>query len=357
MNAARLSRLVGLLPGGGRSSLILSSPAHLYYLLEVWLEPQERFQALLVSAEGAPRLFLNELFSPAAPQGVEVIYHRDGSDPLAALVAALPGGQLGVDGTWPARFLIPLLERRPGLELWNASSLIDGLMMQKEAGEIDAIRRAANVADRVVEELSRQIRDGVSETGLARRVEELCVELGGQGASFAPIVAFGEHCGNPHHEPTGRVLAPGDAVLIDMGVRLERYCSDITRTFFWRQIPEGGEAVYRAVLEANRAGIRAVKPGVRLCDVDGAARTVIERAGYGAAFTHRTGHGIGVGVHEPPSVDALAQAPALPGMVFSVEPGIYLPGCFGVRVEDLVAVRDGGAEVLSGYPRRMRILP
>ena len=171
------------------------------------------------------------------------------------------------------------------------------------------------------------------------------------------IVAYGKYCAIPHHGPSKEVfLQPGDNVLFDIGKNLDGYYSDMTRTVCYKSATDLQRKIYDLVLEANMAAIAAVKPGVRACDVDAAARNVIAKAGYGEYFTHRTGHNIGIEVHEWPDISSTNEMPLVPGMCFSIEPGIYLPDSVGVRIEDLVIVTENGCEVLNHYTKDFQIV-
>ena len=200
------------------------------------------------------------------------------------------------------------------------------------------------------------VHEGATEQEIAGKLEDIYRELGAQGHSFTPIVSFGANAADPHHEPDGTVLKEGDVVLFDVGCRQDEYCADMTRTFFFGEPDEEQRRVYEIVRQANEAGRAAVHPGARFCDIDGAARKVIEDAGYGPYFTHRLGHQIGLDVHEPGDVSSVNEACVQQGMCFSIEPGIYLPGRFGVRIEDLVIVTENGCEVLNAYPRELETL-
>ena len=180
--------------------------------------------------------------------------------------------------------------------------------------------------------------------------------LGAQGHSFSPIVSFGDHAADPHHEPDDTPFVPGDMVLFDVGCKRDWYCSDMTRTFFSAEPTEHQRAVYDAVRRANEEAEKIVRPGVTFAEIDLTARRVIEDAGWGPAFTHRLGHQIGLVDHEPGDVSSTHDEPVRPGQCFSIEPGIYLPGDMGVRIEDLVIVTEDGCEVLNSYPKGIAIL-
>ena len=218
------------------------------------------------------------------------------------------------------------------------------------------MRTASRTNDAAMARFRKLVRLGVTEAEVAGQLETIYRELGAQGHSFAPIVSFGANAADPHHEPDATPLRKGDVVLFDVGCRQGEYCSDMTRTFFWNEPTTRQREVYECVRRANAAARALVAPGVRFRDIDAAARTIIEDAGYGPYFTHRLGHQIGLDVHEPGDVSAVHDEPVKPGMVFSIEPGIYLPGEFGVRIEDLVLVTETGREVLNRYPREIEVL-
>ena len=200
------------------------------------------------------------------------------------------------------------------------------------------------------------VHEGVTEREIADQMLGLYRKHGCEGFSFSPIASFGANAGDPHHEPDDTVLKRGDVVLFDIGGRRCNYCSDMTRTFFWGEPDEETARIYDIVRRANEAAEALIAPGVRMCDLDRAARDVIEDAGYGKYFTHRLGHSIGLQDHEPGDVSSVHEAPVEVGMCFSIEPGIYLPGEFGVRIEDLVIVTEDGCEDITGSPKNLIIV-
>ena len=218
------------------------------------------------------------------------------------------------------------------------------------------MRAASATNDAAMGWLAEQLRPGVTELQIADGLLGEYRRLGAQDHSFAPIVSFGSHAADPHHEPDGTPLAPGDMVLFDVGCKQDWYCSDMTRTFFTAEPTDHQRAVYDTVLRANEAAEKIVRPGVTFAEIDRAARQVIEDAGWGEAFTHRLGHQIGLVDHEPGDVSATHDEPVRPGQCFSIEPGIYLPGDLGVRIEDLVIVTETGCEVLNHYPKSLTVL-
>ena len=229
------------------------------------------------------------------------------------------------------------------------SAPLDDARLIKDEEELALMRVSSqkNVED--CTRIAAALREGVSEKDIQSLYNEIALELGAAGPSFTPLVCFGPNGAEPHHDSDGTRLKPGDTVIMDVGLLWKHYCSDMTRTVQFGPVSDEQKRVFDIVKRANRAGIAACRPGVRMKDIDRAARSVIEDAGYGPWFTHRTGHGIGLDEHEFPDVSSVSEVVARPGMIFSVEPGIYLPGRFGVRVEDLVAITEDGCEVLTRY--------
>ena len=242
----------------------------------------------------------------------------------------------------------PLLTLAGRATCLPAAGVLAPLRASKDADELSALGKAAANADRVMAEAAATLRPGMSEREAARFILERFEAMGDHDAWA--IVAAGPNTAFPHHMPSDRRLAEGEPVMLDLGAFHQAYGSDITRTFWLGTPPSEFERVYEIVNAARAAGIAAVRAGVPAAAVDAAARGVIERTGYGPMFVHRTGHGVGLEIHEPPYLVAGNQAPLSAGMVHSVEPGIYLPGRFGVRLEDLVVVEAGGARRLNDAP-------
>lgn len=237
-----------------------------------------------------------------------------------------------------------------------APGLLSKLRVIKDADEVARIRRAGKLAADAFRAMLRRIRPGMTELELAARLEYEMKLRGASGPSFATIVAEGPNASLPHAQPGRRVVKSGSTILFDWGAVLDHYCSDLTRVVFVDRIPPRIRKIYDIVLQAQEAGIRAVRPGQKLKAVDAAARKVITKAGYGKRFGHGLGHGLGLDVHEPPSVNRIATGCLEAGMVITVEPGIYLPGIGGVRIEDDVVVTKDGCEVLSKLSREITSL-
>lgn len=337
----------------GMSSLIISDPMSIYYLSDIYIEPGERMLALLIKPDKV-KLYVNALFPVEKQQGLEICVLNDGLEPTIELSNDV-SGVVGVDKNWPSRFLLALMDRT-NIKPIIGSPAVDICRMHKDALEMDEMRKASLGNDRVMERSILELREGMSEREFAAVMSRIYEEEGMPRVAFEPLICFGENGAYPHHETGDDHLKPGDSVIIDTGHRWGMYCSDMTRTVFFKSCTEEQRRVYEIVDRANRAAESIARPGVPLSKIDAAARDVITAAGYGEFFTHRTGHGIGIDVHEPPDVAASNSQLAEPGMVFSVEPGIYLPGKFGVRIEDLVAITEDGCEVLNHHTHDLMII-
>ena len=276
---------------------------------------------------------------------------------MFVVAAALDSREpLGVDKNLPARFLLPLIERGAAGGFVNASLAIDRARAVKDEQERALMRRASQLNDMALEQLRPWITAGVSELELAERLTKLYRELGADGTSFDPLVAFGANAASGHHWPDDTRLQPGDVVLIDAGCIYKGYCSDMTRTYVYQRATDRQRQVYEVVRRANEAAEQAVRPGVPLRELDQIARDIITEAGFGPQFTHRLGHFIGLEDHEFGDVSASAADAAAPGNVFSIEPGVYLAGELGVRIEDLVLVTETGCEILNALPKELEII-
>jgi len=357
IHRARMARVMANMEELGLTQLLVTDPASIAWVAGWSTEPGERFMALVLRAGHEPVLVLNDLFPTPADLGFEVLGYRDTDDPLAVVEQLLDhGATLGCDKNMAARFVLPLVERGAAGAFVLGSAALDKARSVKDARELELMRRASAINDEAMAWLRAQVREGVTEVEIATGLLDEYKRLGAQGFSFPPIVSFGAHAADPHHEPDDTPLRPGDVVLFDVGCVLDGYCSDMTRTFFFKSVTEEQRTVYELVRRANEAAAALVAPGVRFCDIDGAARGVIEEAGYGREFTHRLGHQIGTCVHEPGDVSAVNADRVQPGMVFSDEPGVYLAGRWGVRIEDLVAVTEDGHEVLNRFPKDLEVL-
>ena len=339
------------------AQLLVNDPWSIYYLTGFYADMFERFSGVLLASDSEPVILINALHQLPAYDNARVVYHTDTDDIIAVIASELdPSRPLGVDAVMRSGFLLPLIERNAAPAFFLGSDAVTAARTFKDARERDLMRRSSAANDAVMAEAASLIHEGVTEREVADRMLDLYRAHGCDAFSFPPIVSFGANAADPHHEPDGTVLQKGDVVLFDIGGRYENYCSDMTRTFFWGEPDEESARIHDVVRRANEAAEALVRPGVRFCDLDRAARSVIEDAGYGPYFTHRLGHSIGLQDHEPGDVSSVNTDAVQPGMTFSIEPGIYLPGRTGVRIEDLVLVTEDGCEVLNAYPKEAQRL-
>ena len=349
LNKARVDRVIARMRHEEIPVVFISDPESVFYLTGRWIGPGERMLVLMIRDDGRVTLVANRLFAQKGEPGMDLVQYDDTDDCVAVLSGCVEPSirTVGVDKRWPSLFLLRFMALRPEIRCVLGSGPVDTARMLKDDDELQAMRRSSRLNDEVLRELIASLREGETETEVAARYVSIARAKGASGYSFTPLICFGPNGAEPHHEPDGTRLKKGDAVICDVGLDLESAMSDMTRTVFFGEPTDKMRAVYEIVRKANLAGKAAVRPGVPLRDIDRAARAVIEEAGFGPYFIHRTGHGIGISVHEPPDVSATSDAVAAPGMIFSIEPGIYLPGEFGVRIEDLVAVTPDGCEVLN----------
>lgn len=353
----RMKALIERLQTEKMDHLLISDPASIAYLTGKMIYPGERMLVLCVSATAAPAFFLNRLFNVPEDFGFAKYWFSDTDDYISLLATYLKGSQLiGVDKTWPARFLLPLQKQMLETIFVNGSYTIDEIRMVKSAEEKTLMRKASEINDAAMADMIGSFTEGTTEIAMSEKLLTYYAKHGGEGFSFSPIVGYGPNGADGHHGCDHTPLKKGDSIVIDMGCMYQGYCSDMTRTVFFQEVSEKQKEVYELVLAANLAAEAIIKPGVRLCDIDKAARDVIEKAGYGPNFNHRTGHFIGREVHEHGDVSANFEMPVKPGMIFSIEPGIYLEGEFGVRIEDLVLVTEDGCEILNHFPKDLIVI-
>ena len=358
MNTEKLDKVLSVMQDSGVSQLLISDPAVIYYLTGVSIQPGERMLVLVLRVDGNHRFFINDLFHQTRDLGAPITYYNDTQDGVALVAKALiPGETVAVDKNWPARFLLRLQELHTG-KCVNSSSIVDGVRAIKTPEEQEKMRIASRLNDQVMDRIIRALPEDHTETELADLLLQYYLDAGCSGYSFEPITAFAGNAADPHHVTDGSRGKRGDCVVLDIGGRKDDYCSDMTRTVFLGEVSNRQREIYEIVKEANLRGIAAAKPGARMCDVDKAARDYITEKGLGKYFTHRTGHSIGLEVHEAGDVSAVNEAVIRPGQCFSVEPGIYIPEeGIGVRIEDLVLITEDGCEVLNHYPKDLTVVP
>jgi Xaa-Pro dipeptidase len=367
MLKSRLSRLDQLMASTKIDAIVLNPGPSLVYLTGLHFHLMERPTVFVYQRGESPLLILPELES-AKLAGIEISLsvHTFGDDPSTwqgvfdQALSKWKNNRLNV-GVEPNRLRFLELEylhkAAPGANFVSGDSIVSVLRSQKDAHEIECMRKAVQIAQKALLATLPYIKPGVTEQALA---SELIIQLYKAGSSpelpFMPIIASGPNSANPHAVPTSRKLQKGDFLVIDWGAAYDDYCSDLTRTFAMGEPAPELLEIYNAVQAANAAGRAAGKPGLPAGAVDDVTRRVINQAGFGSYFTHRTGHGLGMEAHEQPYMFAGNPLELAAGMTYTVEPGIYLPGKGGVRIEDNIAVTETGCESLSDMPRDLKIL-
>jgi Xaa-Pro dipeptidase len=357
MNSYRLGKVLELMKLKNIPQLIVSDPASIFYLTGKWIHPGERLLALYLNINGNNKLFINELFPLKEDIGADKIWFNDTDDGVFLISKYVDKNlPVGIDKNWPAKFLLRLMELKGGSAFLNGSEILDRIRMRKDDREKDYMREASRLNDIAMGKLIKLISEKNTEKDMEKFLYDIYENLGADGFSFDPIIAYGINGSDPHHESDSSILKPGEAITMDIGCVKNSYCSDMTRTVFYKYVPDDSRNVYDVVLEANKRGIAAVKPGARFCDIDAAAREYIESQGYGKYFTHRTGHSIGIECHDLGDVSSTNIDRVKSGMIFSIEPGIYIPNRIGIRIEDLVLVTESGCEVLNKYDKDLTVV-
>ena len=359
MNAMpRLAALRARMADDGHAAVLVTGVSNLAYITGFEGVIDEGINAAcLVTAEGA-RFYTDHRYTEAAGAAAEgtpweIRAQREELYPeLCSDADDLGIPSLLVESSMPhARYT--LIEERFTGEVRAAEGYVEALREVKEPAEVERIARAAAIADRAFDHLCGFIAPGRTEAEIAVELEFFMRRDGSEHMPFAPIVAAGENGARPHAIPGSRAVHSGDLIVLDFGARAGGYCSDMTRTVAVGTAPEKLRRVYDAVLEANEAGLAAVCAGMGCREVDAAARAVLEQRGWGEHFTHGLGHGVGLNVHERPTVGRRSDETLRAGAVVTVEPGVYVAGLGGVRIEDLVVVTDGGHRRLTNAPKEL----
>jgi Xaa-Pro dipeptidase len=362
----RLVRLQAELQTRDIDCLALIPGTNLRYMSGLEFHLMERPIVGFFPAEGQPVFALPALersrFERHVPYAAQIFGYADGDDPADAVrgaVMALPEVRcIAVEHLGMRVLELRLVQRHvPTALMVNADPVMDVLRLVKGPDEIEHLRAAIAISERALDQVIGTVRPGMTEREIANQLLIAQLELGGGPAPFEPIVQVGANAADPHGTPGEQEVRAGEVLLIDFGTTHEGYASDITRTFMVGGPPdERAREVYEAVRAANAAGREAAGPGVPCQEVDRATRAVIEAAGLGEHFIHRTGHGLGMGAHEGPSVDKSNRTPLEAGNVITIEPGVYIPGEMGVRIEDDVLITEDSAVSLTGYERDFQII-
>jgi Xaa-Pro dipeptidase len=363
----RLARLQDVMQEKGLDSLVLLPGPSLYYLTGLSFHLMERPTICIISTRNRPLFITPELERTkveASPLDLEIIdYGEDHASRLAAFNAAaegrrLAGTRIGMEPLVMRAYELRLLEGAiPGAKFVPADDIISALRLIKDENELSSMQKAVEIAEASLRATISRVELGISEREVASELVAQLLRSGSEAElPFGPIVASGPNSAIVHATPTDRKLEPGDFLMIDFGARVKGYVSDITRTFALGEIDAEMKRVYAVVKDANAAGVNSVAPGVQCAEVDQITRKVIEDAGYGAYFIHRTGHGIGLEAHEGPYISGDNSQSLSIGMTFTVEPALYIPGKGGVRIEDNVVVTPEGARSLTTFPRELEVI-
>lgn len=356
--ASRIKQAEKLLEEHSIDAVIATSTSNFFYFTDTWIEAHEQLLAIVIRKTGQPFVIAPKMHEEdLADSGLETLFWNDGEDALSLLVKSLPEtGTISVDNVWPSQNLVSLMRHRPQLSFVESTKTLGRLRLKKDPHELNLLREAGAAADRVMEQIIGKVKPGMLEMELAEELRHLWTKEGVYDLSFAPIIGAGPHGALPHHQTSQTAIKPRDVVVIDMGGIGNHYCSDVTRTIVVGEASPKAREVYEVVRRAQEVGAQAVKPGVPIGHIDRVTRGEIDKAGYGNYFIHRTGHGLGIDVHEEPFVHGGNQQLIEPGMVFSIEPGIYLPGEFGVRIEDIVIATETGCESLNRFRKDLLVV-
>ena len=365
LHAERIQRLSQELKSAGLDAIYMGPSTDVEYVADLRLFDDERVKGLMVSAKGecfamVPLLY-NEEMREALGTTVKYKVWADHEGFVGAFKSGceelgIVGGKIAFNDGVRAVNLIDM-KSAVNFEFVNGAETLSPLRSVKDETELSYLRKASEIADKTMEGISKFIRSGIKEAAIHEKLAELFEENGAEGFSFSPIVASGPGGSMPHYTGRDRVLREGDFVIVDTGCRYKGYCSDTSRTFCIGEPGEEQRKIYDIVFRAQEAGEAAVKAGATGQDVDRAARKIIADAGYGEYFLNRLGHGVGIAIHESPYIIEGNDVPLRPGNVFSIEPGIYIAGKYGVRIENLVAVRpDGTGEPLNHFTKELIVI-
>lgn len=362
--STRIERLRSSIKASGLDALVVNPGPSLLYLTGLHFHLMERPVVAIFPVMGTPAIVFPELEASKLDAAEFEILPFPYTEDLktwneafgrAAQRVQLNGARVGVEPRSLRVLELRFLEEAaPGAEFISDESTISALRARKDRAELALMREATRIAQVALQETLPSIREGVTERAVAAELTAQMLRAGSDSElPFPPIIAFGPNSANPHAVPTDRKLARGELVLVDWGAGMDGYFSDLTRVFTLGEPDPELDRVARIVEQANRAGFAVAKPGVQAGEVDKAARSVIEEAGYGEYFIHRTGHGLGLEDHEEPYIRGDNEVILEPGMTFTIEPGIYLKGRGGVRIEDDVVITENGAESLSDADRSL----
>lgn len=355
LNGRYVKKLCTLMKKSDMDAMMIGPSDDLQFLMEYSPQADERFQAMFLLADEryfyiSPELTYEEI-SEKLEEGADIHTWGDHEGFVNNTVKAMRkyGLEKKTIGINNGIIAIRLLDIRDSIEVKfvNGHEIMENLRIMKDANEIKKLRKAAKLADEVMMETINYIKPRLTEKDIKEKIKELFMRKGADGLSFEPIIASGKNSSKPHYNEDSRVIQENDIIILDLGCKYKGLCSDISRTVFVGGITDEQRKIYNIVKESNIAAENFAKKGVKSKDVDKAARDIIDKAGYGKNFINRTGHGIGFSVHEAPDIKGGSDQVLDTGMAFSIEPGIYIPNKFGIRIEDIVVISENGPEILN----------
>lgn len=362
---SKINQISTYLKEHNMDAAFITTPDNVFYITGFRSNPHERLLGVVLFQDAEPVLICPQMEAPdarAAGWAYHIVGHQDTDNPWQLLKESIDekGIQISQLAIEKSHVTVERLESlKENFQQASFTRLDDQLNMMrvvKDAEELTILRQAAEYADYAIEVGVSEIAEGKTELEILAAIELALKKKGITHMSFDTMVLSGPKTASPHGKPGERKIQQGDFILFDLGVIYKGYCSDITRTVAFGEPSEAQKDVYETVRKAEQDAVDAVKPGVRAMDLDKIARDVISEAGYGEFFTHRLGHGLGISVHEYPSVTGNNEMALMEGMVFTIEPGIYHPEITGVRIEDDVVVTKDGVEVLTKYPKELIII-
>lgn len=365
MQKQRIEQLQQWLMEEEINTAIITSSENVFYFSNFFSDPHERLLAIVFTQKNDPFLICPLMEVEQAKQGgfpYTIIGYRDTENPWEIVTKEVQKRtdrleRIAVEKTHMniERYEI-LLAAFPNAKFIAAEEKLQQLRLIKDEKELEYLRKAAELADFAIQVGIHELKEGITELEIIAAIEYEMKKKGVENMSFPTTVLFGSNAASPHGNPGLTKLKKGDFVLFDLGVIYKGYASDITRTIAFGEVDEEKQQIYEIVRKAQEAAVRLSKPGVTCAELDRTARNIIEEAGYGEYFTHRLGHGLGISIHEFPSINELNPLPLQKGMVFTIEPGIYIPDKIGVRIEDDVYISDDGSEVLTKFTKQLQMI-
>ncbi|SET79767.1 Xaa-Pro dipeptidase [Salinibacillus kushneri] len=361
----RINHLLNQMKQHQIESALITSKANIYYFSNYLTDPHERLVAIYVDRKGNALLILPKMEEEDAKRAGwsgDLLSYNDDTNPWTLFkkyvedTKQVPGQMAVEKGDLSLSRGEIIRQSFPDSEITDVSELLNQLRVIKDQKELNLLKQAAQLADFGVKTGIQAIEEGKTEMEIVADIEYALKREGVREMSFSTLVLTGDKTSSPHGNPARNTVQPGDFVLFDLGVVYEGYCSDITRTVAYKHITPKQEEIYNTVLKAEKAAIEACKVGKPVGELDKTARNLIDQAGFGEYFMHRIGHGLGIDVHEYPSMSGNNSLPLEEGMCFTIEPGIYIPEVGGVRIEDDIFMTNKGPEILTSYPKELQII-